>query len=91
MNNEEIKHAIKEVVVQECKLPMKPEEIASDEPLFGEGLGLDSVEVLSITSGLEQRFEIVVEDEDGIQEYFRTVDTLAQLVSQLIAKKKPKS
>jgi acyl carrier protein len=90
MNLDEIKHAIKEVIVRECKLPMKPEEIASDAALFGEGLGLDSVEALSITSGIEQRFDIVVEDEDGIQDAFRTVDSLAQKVVELMAKRPAK-
>ncbi len=90
MNLDEIKHAIKEVIVRDCKLPMKPEEIASDAPLFGEGLGLDSVEALSITSGIEQRFDIVIEDEDGIQDSFRTVNSLADKVAQLLAKKRSK-
>ena len=90
MNSEEIKRALKELIVRECKLPIKPEEIASDEPLFGEGLGLDSVEALSITSGIEQRFNVVIEDEDGIKEVFRTVNTLAQLVERLLAEKEAK-
>jgi acyl carrier protein len=91
MNIDEIKRALKEVIVRECKLPIKPEEIASDRPLFGEGLGLDSVEALSITSGIEQRFEVVIEDVENIQEVFRTVNTLAQLVEKLLAEKKAKA
>ena len=37
---------IKEAIVRSLRLPMKPEEIGNDMPLFGEGLGLDSIDVL---------------------------------------------
>jgi len=87
MNSEEIKQALKEVIVSEVQLSIKPEEIGSDQPLFGEGLGLDSVEALAITAGIEGRFDVVIQDIDGIEKVFYSVDSLAVFVEELLAKK----
>ena len=39
---------IKEAIVRSLRLPMKPEDIGDEMPLFEEGLGLDSIDVLEL-------------------------------------------
>lgn len=53
----ELRRRIKQVIVERLKLEMDPEEIGDDVPLFGEGLGLDSIDALELVLGVEQTLE----------------------------------
>ncbi len=59
---------LKEQIIEELDLEdMKPEEIITEEPLFGEGLGLDSIDALSLVVLLEKEYGIqVVDPEQGL-------------------------
>jgi acyl carrier protein len=48
-----LKSKIKAMLVRQLKLEMKPEEIDDGAPLFGGGLGLDSIDVLEVVASLE--------------------------------------
>jgi len=61
---------------------LTPEDIDTDAPLFGEGLGLDSIDALEIAIALEQRFNIHVEPDKETRDRFYSVGTLAQLVRE---------
>ena len=80
MNREEVSTTIRELIVERLRLRMSPGDIAIDQPLFGEGLGLDSVESLEIVVALEEKFGIVVEDTEDVKESFYSVDTLTTFV-----------
>jgi acyl carrier protein len=54
---------VKEAIVRCLRMPIKPDEIGADMPLFGEGLGLDSIDALEIVLELQRSFVIVVSDE----------------------------
>ena len=41
-------HEIKELIINSLKLDKTPDEIADDAPLFGSGLGLDSIDALEL-------------------------------------------
>jgi acyl carrier protein len=57
------------------------DEISSDEPLFGEGLGLDSIDALELGVALRNRYGIKIEAAtDEIKEHFATVANLAKFV-----------
>ncbi|MCP5040229.1 MAG: acyl carrier protein [bacterium] len=59
------------------------EEIDSSEPLFGEGLGLDSIDALEIAMALEQHYGATMsEDDDEIREHFACVRSLAKFVDE---------
>ena len=45
---DDLKVEIKQAIVRSLRLPMTPEEIGDSTPLFGEGLGLDSIDVLEL-------------------------------------------
>ena len=75
----ELKHIIIEALVLE---DVTPEEIASEEALFGEGLGLDSIDALEVAMVLEQRYGIVTgEDPDEDRSHFASVRSLAHFVA----------
>jgi acyl carrier protein len=72
---------IKEAIVRSLKLPMKPEDIGDDTPLFDEGLGLDSIDVLELVLELERSFGVTIADQDTGVKVLRTVDTIAAYVT----------
>ena len=76
----EIKRLIIEVLALE---DLKPEDIADDAPLFGEGLGLDSIDALELGIALRKRYQLKLEANDaGMKEYFRSVSSLCHLVER---------
>jgi acyl carrier protein len=77
---------IKQAIVRSLRLPIKPDEIADDIPLFGEGLGLDSIDVLELVLELERSFGVAITDEATGARVLRTVDTIAEFVE---ANRKP--
>jgi len=72
----EIKHAI----VRSLRLPIGADEIGDDTPLFGEGLGLDSIDVLELVLELERSFGVLIGDEEVGREVLRSVDTIAAFI-----------
>ena len=85
----ELKGRIKRLIVERLKLEMDPEEIGDADPLFGEGLGLDSIDALELVLGLEQEFGVKIEDEEVGGEALASVDALADFVRDKSAAEKP--
>lgn len=57
------------------------DDIAVDQPLFGEGLGLDSVDALELALALQNRYAIRIESDAGrAREHFASVSALAAYV-----------
>ncbi len=84
----DFKPRIKRLIVERLKLEMDPGEIADADPLFGEGLGLDSIDALELVLGLEQEFGVKIEDEEVGGEALASVDALADFVRQKTAAEK---
>ena len=68
---------IKQAIVRSLRLPMKPEDIGDDTPLFGEGLGLDSIDVLELVLEIERTFGVSITDEQTGTRVLRTVNSIA--------------
>jgi acyl carrier protein len=75
-----LKADIKQAIVRSLRLPITVEDIADDMPLFGEGLGLDSIDVLELVLELERSFGVSIGDEQTGVEVLRTVDTIAAFI-----------
>jgi acyl carrier protein len=58
-----------------------PADIKSDEPLFGTGLGLDSIDALELVAMLEQDYGILIEERAVADKAFVSVRALADFVS----------
>ncbi len=76
---------IKRLIVESLHLDgVRPEGIGDDQPLFGEGLGLDSVDALELVVALEKEFGIKIKSQEMGREAFASVDALAAFVESRI-------
>lgn len=57
-----------------------PEELGDDDALFGDGLGLDSLDAVEIVVMLQRKFGITPTDMDKKKEIFTSIRTLAQYI-----------
>lgn len=72
---------LKEMLVRDLSLEdVNPEDIKDDEILFGEGLGLDSLDAVEIVVLLQRNFGLEIKDMNKGKEVFYSIDTLANYV-----------
>ncbi len=77
----EIREKLKVLLVESLSLEdVEPEEIADDEILFGEGLGLDSLDAVEIVVLLQRNFNIKVKDAQKARKVFYSVETLTKYI-----------
>jgi acyl carrier protein len=70
---------LRRLLVENCMLRVPPEEIQLDTTLFGPGsLGLDSIDALQLTVGIEKTYGIVIKDPESAREAFQSVRSLQQ-------------
>jgi len=75
---DEVKAKLKELIISELNLEGKaPEDIEDAAPLFGEGLGLDSLDALQLAMAVEEHFGVQVPEGDEARPIFASVDSLA--------------
>ena len=80
---EELIIELKEKIIDALNLEeMTPEDIGTDEPLFGEGLGLDSIDALELIVLLEKNYGIKLANPAEGKAIFKSVRTKAEYVSQ---------
>ena len=81
MTTEDLKDTLKRLIISELDLRGKTaEQIVDDDPLFGSGLGLDSLDALQLAMAVEERFGIQVPDGDDGKRVFASVSALADFV-----------
>ena len=75
---------LKKLIVETLALEdTAPDEIENDAPLFGEGLGLDSIDALEIAMVLEERYGVTLDDDpEANQRVFESVRSLAAFVAE---------
>lgn len=75
-------HELKQKIIESLKLQdITPEQIDDDAPLFGTGLGLDSIDALELVVLLEKDYGIVIKDIEEGRPAFRSVKTLADFIA----------
>jgi acyl carrier protein len=80
---EELIQKLKEQIIKALKLEdVKPEDINPDAPLFGEGLGLDSIDALELIVLLEKEYGLRVENAGAAKNIFASVRTMADFITQ---------
>ncbi|MDX2442369.1 MAG: phosphopantetheine-binding protein [Bacteroidales bacterium] len=79
---EELIAKLKVQIIEQLNLEdMEPDEIDEDEPLFGDGLGLDSIDALELIVLLEKEYGIRIENPKDGQKIFYSVRSLAKFIS----------
>jgi len=73
---------IKEVIVTSLRLQIPPAEIADDVTLFGEGLGLDSIDALELVLEIERTFGVAVGDEETAKRVLKSVNSIAEFIDE---------
>lgn len=71
---------IKAAIVRALKLPISPDEIDNAAPLFGAGLGLDSIDALELVLEIERSFGVVIGDEETGGKVLQSVDAIAEYI-----------
>lgn len=79
-----LEERVRAVIVEALELDVKPRDLPADEPLFGDGMGADSIAALEIVFALEREFDIQITDEELRVELFDSVQALAEYVDQKV-------
>ena len=67
---------VKVAIVRCLRMPITPEEIKDDMPLFDEGLGLDSIDALELVLELQRTFGVEITDEKVGKRVLQSVSTI---------------
>lgn len=82
-----LRSQLKRLIVVSLHLEgLTPESITDDVPLFGEGLGLDSVDALELVVALEKEYGIRIQSHEVDETVFTSVAHLAEFVDRTLAK-----
>lgn len=74
---------LKEQVIEQLNLEdINPEDIDAKEPLFGDGLGLDSIDALELIVLLEREYGIKIEDPSEGKKIFTSIETMANYIQE---------
>ena len=78
---EQLKADLKSQIIVALKLKhLKPENIGDDQPLFIEGLGLDSIDALELIVLLQQQYNIKITDPQEGPKIFRSIQSIADYI-----------
>ncbi len=81
MDRDELKTRLKHLLVDGLKLEgVAPESIRDAEPIFVEGLGLDSIDALELVVLVEEQFHVVIPDEEVGKQAFSSINALADYI-----------
>lgn len=81
MEKEQLKQQLKQQIVQFLNLTdIQPDHIKDDEPLFGEGLGLDSIDSIELIVLLSREYGITIEDPKEGRKILVDINTMADYI-----------
>jgi len=79
----ELKKQLKKQIIEALNLtPLTPEEIKDDEPLFGDGLGLDSIDSLELIVLLKREYGITIHDPKEGRKVLVDINTMVDYIAQ---------
>ena len=80
---EDIAFDLKKKMIEVLNLEdMQPDDIDNDAPLFGEGLGLDSIDALELIVMMERSYGIKIKDPAEGKEIFKSVNTMVDYIKK---------
>jgi len=85
----DVEKTIIQILISDLEIdPALLSTVNSNTPLLGRGIGINSVETLTLVAGIEEAFHIQIDDVDLTAELFKTLGTLAEYVFQKITDQK---
>ncbi len=82
----DVRQRLKQVIVADLNLEeITPEQIRDDEVLFGEGIGLDSLDAVELVVVVKKHFGIEIKDMTEGRAAFASVDSLARFIEERMA------
>jgi acyl carrier protein len=83
METSQLKEQLKKQIIEFLNLTsVKPEDIKDDQPLFGEGLGLDSIDSIELIVLLNREYGIVIEDPKEGRKILTDLNTMAEYIEK---------
>jgi len=83
METTQLKQQLKKQIVEFLNLlSVNPDDIKDDEPLFGEGLGLDSIDSIELIVLLNREYGIVIEDPKEGRKVLVDINTMADYIEK---------
>lgn len=80
---EEMILKLKQEIIEVLNLEdVQPSDIDNDAPLFGEGLGLDSIDALELIVLMEKNYGIKLQDPGKGKEIFKSVNVMADYIEK---------
>lgn len=80
---ENLKKDLKEMLVKDLKLQdVNPDEIGDEDPLFEEGLGLDSLDAVELVVLINKHYDIQIQDMEEGRVAFASINALADYITQ---------
>lgn len=80
---EELIFQVKKLIIDSLRIDgMAPEEIETDAPLFGDGLGLDSIDALQLVVAMEKEYGVVVPDAATGTKVFQSARSMAEYIAE---------
>lgn len=84
MDHEDLKRSLKQLIIDELDLRDRTlDDIEDEAPLFGGGLGLDSLDALQLAMAIEERFGVRLPEGDAARPVFASVAALAREVERM--------
>jgi acyl carrier protein len=84
MNNAQLRAELKRLIVTELNLPGRhPDSIGDDAPLFGAGLGLDSLDALQLAMAIEEKLGVRIPEGEEARAVFRSVRAIADHIERV--------
>lgn len=82
METSELKVQVKKQIVQFLNLSVAPEDIKDEEPLFGEGLGLDSIDSIELIVLLSREYGIEIKDPKEGRKILTDINTMVDYIEK---------
>jgi acyl carrier protein len=74
---------VKELIIERLQIEgMTPDDIDDAAPLFGDGLGLDSIDALELVIGIEKTFGVRIQDEEVGTKAFASINALVAFLEE---------
>ena len=83
MNKQELQRQVKELIISALDLEdMTPDDIETSQPLFKEGLGLDSIDALELGMAIKKKFGVDFNEGEDNKKIFASVEAISDYIAK---------